>query len=234
MIEAIRQAGRLVWTTDAQLLDCVRVSLLCSLGATGGAVVLGAPLAVLLGRRRFRGRRALLVLAHTGMAVPTVVIGLVLYALLSRSGPLGAAGMLYTTRAIILGEFALALPIVVALFSAATDGLDSRLEKTARTLGAGRFRVFCTVVREARTGLVAATMAAFGRVCSELGIAMMLGGNIKAATRTMTTAIALETQKGQFALALALGLILVLIALGVNLAAQLARLPAGEGAPDVL
>lgn len=228
MTEAIQQAGRLIWTLDAELLACVRVSLLCSLAATAAAVVVGAPLAVLLGRRRFRGRRALLVLAHTGMAVPTVVIGLLLYALLSRSGALGAAGLLYTTRAIIIGEFVLGLPIVVSLFSSALDALPAGLEKTARTLGAGRIRVFRTVVREAEAGLVAATMATFGRLCSELGIAMMLGGNIRAATRTMTTAIALQTQKGQFALALALGLILVLTALGVNLAAQVVRLPAGS------
>ena len=234
MLEALQQAARLVWTLDSQLLDCVRVSLLCSLAATAAAVGIGVPLAVVLGRRRFPGRKTLLVLAHTGMAVPTVVIGLVLYALLSRSGPLGDAGLLYSTRAIILGEFALALPIILALFSSATDGLDRQLEKTARTLGAGRLRVFWTLLRETKAGLVAATMAAFGRLCSELGIAMMLGGNIKGATRTMTTAIALETQKGQFALALALGLVLVLIALGVNLAAQVVRLPAQKESADVL
>jgi len=234
MLDALQQAARLVWTLDAQLLDCVSVSLLCSLAATAAAVVVGVPIAVMLGRRRFPGRKTLLVLAHTGMAVPTVVIGLVLYALLSRSGPLGSAGMLYTTRAIILGEFALALPIILALFSSATDGLDPKLEKTARTLGAGRLRLFWTVIREAKAGLIAATMAAFGRLCSELGIAMMLGGNIRGATRTMTTAIALETQKGQFALALALGLVLLLIALGVNLAAQVVRLPAQRESADVL
>jgi tungstate transport system permease protein len=234
MLDALEQAARLVWTLDPQLLDCVRVSLLCSLVATAAAVVVGVPLAVLLGRRRFPGRKTLLVLAHTGMAVPTVVIGLVLYALLSRSGPMGDAGLLYTTRAIILGEFALALPIILALVSSATDGLDRKLEKTARTLGAGRFRVFWTVIRESKAGLIAATMAAFGRLCSELGIAMMLGGNIKGATRTMTTAIALETQKGQFVFALALGLVLLLIALGVNLAAQVVRLPAQKESTDVL
>ncbi len=234
MIEALRKAGQLLWTLDPDLLACVEVSLLCSLTATALAVLAGAPVAYLLGRKRFPGRRACLVAAHTGMAVPTVVIGLVLYSLLSRTGPLGRLGMLYTPQAIIIGEFALGFPIIVALFSSATAGLDPKLEMTARTLGAGRFRTFWTVVREARAGLMAAAMAGFGRLCSELGIAMMIGGNIKHHTRTMTTAIAVESAGGEFALALALGLILVLIALGINIAAQFFRLPSWKRYPDVL
>ena len=234
MIEAMRKAGQLLWSLDPDLLACVWVSLLCSLTATALAVLAGAPVAVLLGRGRFRGRRAWLVAAHTGMAVPTVVIGLLLYSLLSRTGPLGPLGMLYTRKAIILGEFVLGFPIIVALFSSAAASLDPKLEMTARTLGAGRFRTFWTVIREAKVGLIAATMAAFGRLCSELGIAMMLGGNIRHYTRTMTTAIAVESAGGEFALALALGLILVLIALGINIAAQLFRLPSWKRHPDVL
>jgi len=234
MIEAVQKAGQLLWRLDPVLLDCVKVSLLCSLTATAAAVLMGAPVAVLLGRKHFPGRRVLVVAAHTGMAIPTVVIGLLLYGLLSRNGPLGALSMLYTPKAIILGEFALGFPIIVALFSAATAGLDPRVEMTARTLGAGRFGVFLTIVREAKVGLIAATMSAFGRLCSELGIAMMLGGSIKHHTRTMTTAIALETAGGEFTFALALGLVLLLIALGVNIAAQLFRLPAQRRHPDVL
>ena len=234
MIEAIRQAGQLLWRGDPVLLDCAKISLLCSVTATAAATILGAPVAVLLGRKRFPGRRGLVVAAYTGMAVPTVVIGLVLYALLSRSGPLGPLAILYTPMAIIVGEFALSFPIIVALFSSAAAGLDPKLERTARTLGAGRFGVFLTVLREAKVGLIAATMSAFGRVCSELGIAMMLGGNIRHHTRTMTTAIAVETAGGQFSLALALGLFLVLIALGINMAAQVFRLPAQRRHPDVL
>jgi len=242
-VEALRQAGRLLWNLDAQLLECVEASLICSLAATVAAVVIGAPLAVLLGRRRFVGRKTLLVAAHTGMAVPTVVIGLVCYMLLSRSGPFGSAGLLYTKTGIILGELALALPIIVAMFASSASSLDGALEKTARTLGAGSVRVFLTVVGEAKVALVAATMAAFGRIVSELGIAMMVGGNIKGATRTMTTAIALETQKGEFALGLGLGLVLLLIALGINAAAWAIRLPrrqvfrrqgSGQGGGDVL
>jgi tungstate transport system permease protein len=223
MIETLQKAGELIWRLDRILLECVSVSLICSLTATVAAVLVGAPIAVLLGRKRFRGRRALLLAAHTGMAVPTVVIGLLVYGLLSRSGPLGSLGILYTRKAIIIGEFALGLPIIVALVSSAVEGLDPRLEMTALTLGAGGFRRFCTVLGEARIELNAATMSVFGRLCSELGIAMMVGGNIVHHTRTMTTAIAVETAKGEYALALALGLILLFIALVINIAAQLIR-----------
>ncbi|MHC4717319.1 MAG: ABC transporter permease [Planctomycetota bacterium] len=234
MTDALREAGRLLRTLDADLLECVQVSLVCSVTATALAVAIGTPLAVGLGRRRFPGRRALLTAAHTGMAVPTVVIGIVIYSLLSRTGPLGPLGLLYTRRAIVLGEFALALPIIVALFSAATAALDAGCEMTARTLGAGWLRTQWTVIRECKVGLVAATMSAFGRVVSELGIAMMVGGNIRHYTRTMTTAVAVETAGGQFALALALGLILLLIALGINVVAQVVRLPSQRRHPDVL
>ncbi len=226
MTEAFQRALQLVWTLDADLLACVQMSLVCSLTATVLALVTAAPVGVLLGRTRFPGRRALLVAAHTGMAVPTVVIGLLVYALLSRTGPLGPMGMLYTKKAVILGEFALGFPIIVALFSSSAAGLDAKLEMTARTLGAGRFRVMCTVIREAKVPLIAATMSAFGRLCSELGIAMMVGGNIQYHTRTMTTAIAVQTAGGDFAQALALGVILLLIALGINIVAQVIRLPA--------
>jgi len=234
MIEALQNAWRLVWTCDANLLACVEVSLVCSLTATAAAAVIGVPVAVVIGRKRFPARRTVLVAAHTGMAVPTVVIGLLLYSLLSGNGPLGPARILYTRKAIILGEFLLAFPIMVALFSATAATLGSKLEMTARTLGAGRLRTFLTVLREGKVGLIAATMSAFGRVCSELGIAMMVGGNIRHHTRTMTTAIAVETAGGQFSLALALGLILLVIALGINIGAQVFRLPSQRRPPDVL
>ncbi len=234
MGETLQQAGQLIRALDPNLLECVQTTSICSVTATVAAVLVGVPLAVLLGRKSFPGRNVLVLTAHTGMAVPTVVLGLVLYGLISSTGPLGELKVLYTRKAIIIGEFALALPIIVALFSSATAGLAPKLEMTARTLGAGRFRTFLTVVGEAKVGLIAATMSAFGRVCSELGIAMMVGGNIKYYTRTMTTAIAMETAGGEFALALALGLILLLIALGINVAAQVFRLPTQRRYADVL
>ncbi len=201
---------------DSAVIDAIVTSIVCSLAATGIAAIVGAPIGVWLGRCRFRGRRALLVLARTGMALPTVLIGLLFYTLLSRSGPMGGAGLLFSRTAIVIGELALALPIVVALFAASTEALPSGLERTVRTLGAGRLAVFRTVLSEARLGLVVAVLAAFGRVVSELGIAMMLGGNVKHHTRTMTTAIALETQKGAFGASLVLGFVLLGISLGVN------------------
>ena len=143
----------------------------------------------------------------------------------SRSGPLGGAGLLYTKTAIVVGQLALALPMVVALFAASTEALPANLERTARTLGAGRLRTFLTVLAEARLGLVVAVLAAFGRVVSELGIAMMLGGNIKHHTRTMTTAIALETQKGAFGASIALGLVLLGLSLVVNAIVGAVSLP---------
>ena len=225
MIETLREAGRMLWQLDPSVISCVKVSLFCSVVATAAATLIGAPLAILLGRRSFPGRKVLLVVVHTGMAVPTIVIGLLFYGLLSRSGPLGPADMLYTKGAIILGEFCLALPIVIGLFSSSVAALDPQVEKTARTLGGGRLRVSWTLLREAKTGLTAASMAAFGRVISELGIAMMLGGNIKGLTRTMTTAVALETQKGEFAAGLALGLVLLVVAVAVNATVQAIRLP---------
>lgn len=219
-MEAIRQAVLMLLRLDSQLVSCVSTSIGCSVAATLAAVLIGMPIAMLLGRRSFRLRRPLLIAAHTGMAVPTVVIGLVFYGLLSRSGPAGKLGLLYTPQAIILGEFFLALPVIVALFSSTLSSLDASLEKTVRTLGGGRWNVARSLLTEGGVGLIAATMAAFGRVVSELGIAMMLGGNIKGYTRTMSTAMALEVQKGQFALGLALGMVLLLIALGVNAAAH--------------
>jgi tungstate transport system permease protein len=205
---------------DRAVADAIWVSLVCSVAATVLATLLGAPIGTWLGRRRFRGRRVLLLVARTGMALPTVLIGLLVYSLVSRSGPFGGTGILYTKTAIVVGELALALPIVVALFSASTEALPPTLEATARTLGAGRMRTFLTVLAEARLGLLVAVLAAFGRIVSELGIAMMLGGNVKHHTRTMTTAIALETQKGDFAESIALGLVLLAISLVVNAVAS--------------
>ncbi len=202
------------------VFHAIATSLLCSVAATALAGLVGAPLGIWLGRHRFRGRRAVLVAARTGMALPTVLVGLILYSILSRSGPLGGTGLLFTRTAIVIGELALALPIVVSLFAATTEALPRTLEATAKTLGAGRLRVYATVLSEARLGLLVAVLAAFGRVVSELGIAMMLGGNIKDHTRTMTTSIALETQKGSFRESLTLGLVLLAVSLAVNVVAH--------------
>ena len=180
---------------------------------------LGAPLGFLLGYCEFPGRRALRTLADTLLSLPTVVIGLLVYAFLTRRGPLGDLDLLFTIPGISIGQTILGLPIVVALTAQAVEGLDSRLRDTLLTLGAGPKRILATTLWEARFSVMLAGAAAYGRIVSEIGISMMIGGNIKWHTRTITTAIALETGKGQFAMGVALGVVLMVIALLVNLAA---------------
>jgi tungstate transport system permease protein len=152
------------------------------------------------------------------MALPTVVVGLLVYILLSRSGAFGFLGILYTPTAIVVGQFILALPIITALTYAAASSVDARVRKTAESLGAGPSQAAWMVLKEARLGIVAAVIAGFGRVIAEVGSAVMVGGNIRGYTRTMTTTIALETSKGNFVLGITLGLILLVVALSINLA----------------
>lgn len=184
------------------------------------ALVLAAPPAVLmgfaLGNYRFPGRRVLIVLVQTLLALPTVVIGLLLYMLLSRLGPFGGMHLLFTQEAMIIGQAVLAFPILAALTLSAVQGADRRAVETARTLGAGRLRETVTMLLEVRFAVMAAMISGFGRVISEIGCAMMVGGNIAGVTRNITTAIALETSKGEFVQGIALGIVLVLIALGIN------------------
>ncbi len=151
------------------------------------------------------------------MALPTVVVGLLVYSLTSRQGPLGPLELLFTPKAMIIGQFILAAPIIVALTISATQAIDPRVKITAMTLGAGPLRTAVTVLSEARFALMAAVVAGFGRVIAEVGCALMVGGNIRGYTRTMTTAIALETAKGEFAFGLALGFILLAVAFFVNI-----------------
>ena len=177
---------------------------------------LGIPVGLWLGTTAFRGRRALLLALNTLLAVPTVVVGLAIYLLLSRHGPLGGLGLLFTWRAIVVAEVVLAFPIAAALSAAAVQAADPRIHRTALTLGAGPVRAACAVAREARLALGAAVVVAFGRVLSEVGAAMIVGGNIRHQTRTLTTAVALATSQGNFALAIALGLVLLALAFTVN------------------
>jgi tungstate transport system permease protein len=164
----------------------------------------------------FPGRRLLIVLLQTLLALPTVVIGLLLYLSLSRVGPFGEWHWLFTQNAMILGEAALAFPILAAMTLSAAQGLDPRIAETARTLGASPLRAAIAMLAEARFAILAAIASGFGRVISEIGCAMMVGGNIAGVTRNITTAIALETSKGEFAQGIALGTVLVVFALGVN------------------
>lgn len=219
--EAFAAALRLIATADPHVVAAVTVSLQVALLATALATCLGAPLGFAVAGSRFRGRRAVEIALNTATALPTVVVGLLVYTLLSRRGPLGGWELLYTRSAMVIGETLLIAPLMAALTLALVSGADPRIRETALTLGASRLRAGFVVVRELRRGALAALATGFGRLIAELGVALMVGGNIEHATRTMTTAIALETGKGEFALALALGLILLGVALLVNVGAAL-------------
>jgi tungstate transport system permease protein len=215
-LESIQAAVSLILDLNPELLNVVLASLQVSVTATVVSALLGVPAGFLIGSKRFFGRQAVLLVLNTLMALPTVVVGLFFYGLLSRRGPMGELGLLFTPAGISIGLSILALPITTNLTVSAITSLDERLFITCKSLGATRIQQAWMIIREARFAVMAAIVVSFGRVVSEVGIAMMLGGNIKGFTRTMTTAIALETSKGEFPLGLALGAILLSVALCVN------------------
>jgi ABC-type tungstate transport system, periplasmic component len=223
ILEGLVRALDLLLSGDEVTFSAVTATLQSSVLAMIAALALGAPAGFCLGHFEFRSRRALRLAVDTALSFPTVVIGLIVYAFLTRRGPLGEWQMLFTVPGMAAGLALLALPIVIAHTAAGVEGLDRRLRLTALTLGAGPLRLALTTLREARFAVILALAMAFGRVASEVGIAMMVGGNIKWHTRTITTAIALETGKGQFAEGIALGIVLLTLALVVNLLLVLLR-----------
>jgi tungstate transport system permease protein len=220
LAEGFRRAWTLLIAGDSEVFGIAALTLRVAVIATTVACAIGLPLGYFLATRRFWGRRAALTMVNTALAFPTVVVGLLLYGLLSRHGPLGSLGWLYTWQAIVVGDVLLALPIAAALSAAAIQGVDPRIRRTAETLGAGPWRTAWTVAREARFALAAVITAAFGQVVAEIGAALIVGGNIRGQTRTLTTAVALYTSQGDFGLALALGLVLIALALVVNVVLQ--------------
>jgi tungstate transport system permease protein len=217
LLTSLSAALGMIINLNQDVASAVWVSLYTSLLAIVIAALIGIPVGAAIGLGRFPGRRLLTTLLNTLMALPTVVVGLVLFGLFSRQGPLGPLGLLFTPWAMIVGQVILAVPIVANYTLAAVAGADPRILPTALTLGAGRLRGAWQLLLEVRFGMMAAIVAGFGRVIAEVGVAMMLGGNIRGTTRTMTTAIALETSKGEFAFGLALGLVLMSVALIINL-----------------
>ncbi|WP_020676725.1 ABC transporter permease [Geopsychrobacter electrodiphilus] len=207
----------LIFSFDREVQLTVWTSLYTSSCSILFAALVGIPAGLWLGIDRFRGRRLIITLLNTLMALPTVVVGLVLFGVFSRQGPLGSLGLLFTPWAMIAGQTVLATPIVANYVLAAVNGSDPRIMGTVITLGASRFQAANQLLKEIRFGVMAAVIAGFGRVIAEVGVAMMLGGNIRGVTRTMTTAIALETSKGEFAFGLSLGIVLLSVALVVNL-----------------
>jgi tungstate transport system permease protein len=211
-------AVALIGRFDVELREIVLLSLQVSLTASACAFAIGAPLGTALAVYRFRGRGALVVLANTLLGLPPVVVGLVVYLLLSRSGPLGSLGLLFTPTAMMIAQTALATPIVIALVHRVAVGLWRAYGDSLLISGASRFRAIAPLMRMGREGLLTAFLAAFGRAIAEVGAIIIVGGNIRGYTRSMTTTIALETSRGDLSLALALGIILLALSMAVSAA----------------
>lgn len=228
MDTAFGRAIGIMLTGDPELLGIAARSIAFSLLSTLIATVIALPLAVWLGRGRFRGRKASLAAVQALTSIPTVVLALAVYSLISRRGPLGDLGLLFTPTAIIIGQVFLIAPIVIAVTAQAMESIDPAFGETMRTFRVPAFRRLIALILETLPAIFIAVITAFGRAVGEVGVSMVLGGNIRFRTRTMTTAIALETQRGDFELSIALGVILLIIALVVNFALRLLARKAAE------
>jgi tungstate transport system permease protein len=205
-----------MFDAGASTLTIVLRTIAVSGSATGLATLVGVPIGYTIARRSFRGRTTLLGAVNTLMGMPPVVVGLVVWLLLVRSGPFGDLGLIYTRTAMVLAQFLIATPIVVGFTTASIQALPPRLPELLSVLGAGRLHTLWLLAREARLGLLAAIMAAFGAIASEVGAAMIVGGNLERSTRVLTTAIVTETSRGAIEQALALGLMLLALSFVVN------------------
>lgn len=217
------RAFQLLLSGNAETYSAIAATLKVSAYSIFSSLIIGIPLGFCLGYFEFTGKKPLRTLVDTLMALPTVFIGLLVYAFLTNRGPLGDFGLLFTLPGIAIGQTILALPIVVGLSATAIESMDQKLRIAIISMGANRRQLFLTSLWECRHGLLAGAIAAYGRVMTEVGISMMVGGNIKWHTRTITTAIALETNKGQFGMGVALGLVLLAIAFAVNLSVSFLR-----------
>jgi tungstate transport system permease protein len=220
-------AAHLMASRDAPLWEIVRLSIAVSLSAVAIATIAGLPVGAFLALCRFPGRNALVVMFNAAMGLPPVVVGLLIYLLLSRSGPLGQYGLLFTPKAMVVAQALLVFPIVVALSRQVIEDLWAEYSEQLRSLGSGPLKSVGTLLWDGRFSLVTVVLAGFGRAAAEVGAIIIVGGNIDGYTRTMTTAIALETSKGDLALALALGFVLLTLVVLTNAAAWIVR-HAGE------
>jgi len=218
IFSAIAEAVRLLTTGASSVYEVIGRSLQVSGVAVVLASLLGVPVGYAIGSARFVGRRALIILVNTGMGLPPVVAGLIVFLGLSRTGPLGDLGLLFSQPAMIIAQVLIATPLVAGVTAAAVASVPHEMRLQARSLGASYMQEAWLVLKESRRGVMAAVVAGFGGIISEVGAVMMVGGNIQGSTRVMTTAIVLETRKGQFGTAMALGLILIGIAAIVNVA----------------
>ncbi len=217
LIDALRESLRLLTSFDPALLEVVGLTLRVTGGALVLATLIGLPLGAALGLRdRVPAGGCLLPIIYTGMGLPPVVVGLFVYLLLSNRGPLGGLGWLFTPTAMVVAQTIIALPLIIGLTLTALRSIDPTVKLQVRSLGATRAQLAWTMMLEARLGVLAAIIAAFGGIISEVGAVMLVGGNIEGQTRVLTTAIVLETRRGNFALALALGIILLALAFAAN------------------
>ena len=216
LFNSLISALALIFTLDASVIEVVWTSVWISVVAVTMASCFSVPLGILVALNQFKGKDLLLQCLNTLVALPTVVVGLLLYGILSRQGPAGELGLLYTPIAMIIGQTILIIPVIWSLSISAANGADPRLLHTCQSLGATRMQQGLLFVSEVRFAILAAVVMGFGRAIGEVGIAMMLGGNIAGFTRTMTTAIALETSKGEFEFALSLGIVLLAVAFVLN------------------
>ena len=215
-VEAVVTAVTLLFQGSPELWNVIYVTFQVAIFSTVAGVALGAPMGFVMGATRFRGRRMMIALTNTGMAVPPVVIGLVVMMFLSRRGPLGFLGLLYSVDAMSIAQTLISTPIIAGLIAAAVSSVPYKLRLQARSLGASKLQEAALALKEARLGVFAAVAAGFGAVVRGVGAVMMVGGNIEGQTRVLTTAIVQESRRGDFGLALALGLILMLITFTMN------------------
>ena len=218
ILEGILSAFGLLLSGDTETFSAIKATLYTSSISIFFAILIGFPIGFILGFYEFRARRTLRLLSDVALAMPTVAIGLILYAFISRNGPLGELGLLFTLKAVMLGQFVLALPIIVSLSASVIENMDKKHYLNIMNYRLSPLNLILCVLYELRYGLLVVIATAYGRIVAEVGVAMMIGGNIKYFTRTITTAISLETNKGEFAMGIALALVLILIAFAVNLA----------------
>lgn len=222
MLQAIVDAFALLFSLDSEVLKLIGTSFSVSVRSAAIAALIGFPCGIWFGLSEFRGRAAVDVILNTLLFLPTVVVGHIVYMMLTRDAPLGDYRLLFTRTAIVIGQVILATPIVLTMVSNSVRLADPRIVSTALSLGAGRLRAYLALLGEIRGLVLLSVLAAFGRVISEVGVSMMVGGNIYGKTRTITTGIALLTSQGEFARATALGMVLLILVFAINLAVYFA------------
>lgn len=221
--DGFHQAIDLLMSGNTSVYSAISTTVTVSSWSLMISLIIGLPLGFLLGYYQFRGKAIVRTIVDTFLAFPTVVIGLIAYTMFSQAGPLGGFNLLFTQKAIIIGQIVLGLPIIIALTATQVESVDKRLYMSLKGLGAQPLQILTATLVEARFGIMTAAVTAYGRIITEIGISMMVGGNIKYHTRTVTTAIALETGKGEFVTGIALGLVLFAVALMVNISLSMLK-----------